>query len=215
VVRGDGDLIASHGVRPFEVVLNDVWTAISGSLLNGDGARDENAPPTEQTQPTQLRLNHVTAYLAGNLVRLRAGNLKQVTAVRVEPTDCIFQAAGSKSAVHLEGPNPGSEILDSLVQWNAKNNIYGGFEYRLDNQPPDGMPAPAIGRTEWLRREASSGSRILQMPVLIPQGDVVLTQTVPKQFERKSSVVSNQGAAFDNLPKLGMEAPSRSDGKTD
>jgi serine/threonine protein kinase len=215
VVRGDGDLIASHGVRPFEADLNNVWTAISGSLLNGDGARDENASPTEQPQLTQFRLNHVTAYLAGNLVRLRAGNLKQVTAVRVEPTDCIFQAAGSKSVVHLEGPNPGPGIMESLISWSPKNNIYGGFEYRLDNQPPDGMAAPPIGTSEWSRQEVGSGSQISKMAVLTPSGDVVLTQSFPKQFTLKSHVVLSQGVMPDLLPKLSVEAPSRTDGKTD
>src|SRR5262249_10944867 len=114
---------------------------------------DDNTTSTEQAQATQLRLNHVTAYLGGNLVRLKSGNLKHVTAVRVDSSYCIFQAAGSKSVVHLDGPNPGSAIMESLVSWNAQNNIYGGFENRLDNQPPDGMAAPAIGTSEWSRQE--------------------------------------------------------------
>jgi serine/threonine protein kinase len=214
-VRGDGDLITSHAVRPFEAEVNNVWTALSGSLLYSDGVRDENAMPAEPVSATQLKLTQVTAYLPGYMLRLRADKMKYLTPVSVVSLNSIFQAAGVKSLVHLEGPNPGAEILKSLVQWNAKNNIYGGFEFRLDNQPPsDQMPAPPIGKTEWQRQPDETNPQIIQS-ALTPPGDLTLIRALPDQFRLKENIAAGQGAVLGSLPKPGAESPQRSDGKSE
>jgi serine/threonine protein kinase len=203
VVRGEGDLIESHAVRPFELEVNNVWTALSGSLLNSDGVRDENAPPPEQAQAVTVKFRQVTGYVASNLVRMRSGSLKHMTPIIVETDRCIFQSAGAKSLVHLEGPNPGSALIRSLVQWNAQNNVYGGFDFFQDHQPPgDATPAPPIGLQQW--RSVEMTSRIDQMAVLIPSGDVALLQAVPSKFNLKSIIAGGQGAVMDTLPKLGQ-----------
>jgi hypothetical protein len=215
MIRGNGDLIASHAVRPFEADMNNVWLALSGSILNNDVTRDENTPP-EQMQSAQLRLKQVTAYLAGHLLRLRAAQFKNMTPVRVDSASCIFQAAGGKSLVHLEGPNPGEELTKTLLQWSAKDNIYGGFDNLVDNQTFDGlMGAPPVGRKEWSTRPGEQNPRILQMAVLTPSGDLIITEAMPKQFKVKSDIAAGQGAVLDDLPRQETDAAPRGDGKTE
>jgi hypothetical protein len=216
VVRGDGDLIASHAVRPFEADVHNVWLALSGSILNDDGIRDESTPPPEQAQAVQLRLKQVTAYLAGYLLRLHAAQFKNMTPVRVDSANCIFQAAGVKSLVHLEGPDPGADLMKTLILWSAQSNIYGEFQNLQDHQPPDDtMPALPIGKNDWSRRNGETNPRILQMSVLTPRGDLVITQAIPEQFKLKSDIAAGQGAAIDALPRQGTEAAPRGDGKTE
>jgi serine/threonine protein kinase len=214
VVRGEGDLVSSHAVRPYEAELSNLWTALSGSLLNSDGARDENSPPPEQA--VQLRLRQVTAYMAGYLVRMRAGNLKHATPIRVDSAFCIFQSAGIKSLIHLEGPNPGEDMMKSLIQWSAEKNIYGEFENLQDNQPADdSMPAPSIGQREWPTRPGENSPQISRMQVLVPAGAVVLLQATPGQFKLRSNVAAGQGANPDTLPKPGGEPVPRIESKSD
>ncbi|HMF14861.1 MAG TPA: hypothetical protein VKE94_21245, partial [Gemmataceae bacterium] len=141
LVRGDGDLIVCHSSRPLEADITNVWAALSGAFLACETARDENAPRPDADQPTQLRLKQVTAYLMGHLIRLRAAreagtetklSFKSVTPVRIDPANCIFQAASGKSLVHLEGPDPGDDLMKILVQWNpTSSNSYGTFDTML------------------------------------------------------------------------------------
>jgi hypothetical protein len=216
LIRGDGDLIASHAARPVTIDANNVWMALAGSLLSCDGARDETAPRPEPDQPTQATLKQVTAYLGGNLLRLRAPrdrDFKSVTPVRVDSANCIFQAApGSKSLLHLEGPDPGQDLMKSLVQWSADFNWYGAFEYLLDNQSNGpAMPAPSIGRSAWSSWAGETNSQIQQMNVLTPQRSEPLTQALPEHFKLKSEVPAGRGAVLDTLPRPNTDAGPRNE----
>jgi serine/threonine protein kinase len=215
LIRGDGDLIASHATRPFEVDVTNVWMALAGSLLSCDGARDESAPRPETDQTTRVGLKQVTAYLTGNLVRLRAPrdrDFKSVTPVRVDSANCIFQAAGSKSLLHLEGPDPGQDSMKSLVQWSADSNWYGGFENLLDNQANGpAVPAPPIGRIAWLEWPGEKDPHPSQMNVLTPQRSDPLTLALPGHFKLKSDVPAGKGAALDALPRPNSDSGPRSE----
>jgi serine/threonine protein kinase len=216
LIRGDGDLIASHGTRPVMIDVTNVWMALAGSILSCDGARDETAQRADTDQPTQLGLKQVTAYLGGNLLRLRDPrdrDFKSVTPVQVVSANCIFQAGGSnKSLVHLEGPDPGQELLKSLVQWSADSNWYGGFENLLDNQTNGStMPAPPIGRIAWMEWPGEKDPHPLQMPVLTPQGSDPLTQALPEHFKLKSDVPAGRGAVLVTLPRPNTDAGPRNE----
>src|SRR5262249_32004285 len=101
LIRGEGDLIASHATRPFEADLNNLLIALSGSILTCDGSREEGAPPPEQ--PIVVRMRQVTAYVGGYALRVQAKtDFNGMLSMQVEPSNCIFQAAGGKSLVHLE-----------------------------------------------------------------------------------------------------------------
>jgi hypothetical protein len=226
LVRGDGDLIACHVSRPFEADVSNVWAALSGAFLNCDAGRDEAATRSDADQPAQLRLKQVTAYLVGYLVRLRATreagtesklSFKSVTPVRVESANCIFQAAGSKSLVHLEGPDPGDDLMKTLVQWNASSNSYGTFDNMLDNQPlDDSMPHRPVGRIEWSNYKGESNAQIVTMPVLTAlRSDVPLTSSLPDNFRLKTEVPPGRGAVLETLPRPNTETGSRSDGRSE
>jgi serine/threonine protein kinase len=222
LVRGNGDLIACHASRPFEADLTNVWAAMSGAFLNCDPARDDSAPRPDADQPTQLRLKQVTAYLVGYLVRVRAGrevgtetkvSFKSVTPVRVDSANCIFQSAGGKSLVHLEGPDPGDDLMKTLIQWSAASNSYGTFDTMLDNQPlDDSMPHRPVGRIEWSSYKGESNPQIVQMPVLTAaRSDLPLTSLLPESFRIKSDVPPARGAVAEALPRPYSEAGSRSE----
>jgi hypothetical protein len=214
LIRGDGDLIVCHASRAFEADITNVWAALSGSLFNCDGAREESAPPPEQ--PAQLHFKQVTAYLAGHLARLRAvQNFKGVTPLQIDSANSVFQAAGGKSLFHLEGPDPGEDRIKLLIDWKADNNVYGGFDNLLDNQPlDDKMPASPIGPNEWSKREGESHGRILKMRVLTRlRPELPLTQAVPDDFRLKADV-HGQGALTDTLPRPNAESQPRADVKT-
>src|SRR5262249_40656012 len=189
--------------RPFEAEVVNVWAALSGGLLSSDGARDDSAPRPDAEQFIQLRLRQATAYLAGSLVRLRAiRDFKSVTPLRVESANCVFQSAGNKSLVHLDGPNPGEELMKSLVAWSAESNWYGGFENLLDNQTNgETMAAPSVGRIAWSRRQGETDSQILQMAVLTALPAEPLTLALPEQFRLNAAVPTGRGAVIDSLPR--------------
>jgi serine/threonine protein kinase len=212
LIRGEGDLIACHATRPFEVELNNVFAALSGSILTCDGSREEGAPTPEQ--PIVLRMTQVTAYVAGYALRVHAkSDFNSMPAVQVDSKDCVFQAAGGKSLVHLEGPDPG-ERINALLLWKAENNIYGLFENLMDNQPfDDKMPAPPIGPIEWPKRANESRPRFMKDAVLTLVRELPLTQVLPESFRVKTQVQAGQGAVGNTLARPYSATSSQNEGK--
>jgi hypothetical protein len=212
LVRGEGDLIAAHAARPFEVELNNVFVALSGAVLSCDGSREEGAAPPDQ--PILLRLKQTTAYVAGYVVRLHAvRDFNGVTPVQVEAANCLFQAAGGKALMHLEGPDPG-ERIKTLIAWKAENNVYGGFENLLDNQPfDDKMPAAPIGPIEWPKRADESHPKILPKTAVLTYLRTDLTLAVPEDFRVRGEAQAGQGAVWGDLARPYSEKSPSSESK--
>jgi hypothetical protein len=168
------------------------------------------------TDPTQLRLKQVTAYLAGYLARLHTDrDFKSMPPVQVDSANSVFQAAGSNRAlIHLEGPDPGEDRIKTLLVWRPEHNVYGGYENLLDNQASDGrMPAMPIGQREWGRREDSK-STIRSTPVLqSSRGDGPMAQALPQHFRLRAELQAGQGAALESLPVPSGEGRPKDDGE--
>jgi serine/threonine protein kinase len=212
LVRGEGDLVISRAGRPFELEATNTWAALAGSLLNCEGAREESPAATEQS--IQVRLQQVTAYLLQHLVRIYAAqDLKNAVPVQVESKNCLFQATGGKSLVHLEGPDPGEDRMRSLVQWKPEHNAYG-VESLVDNQPPnDEMPGRPVSAKEWQKLAGELNSRFSpQMPILqLLRTDLPLTQALPQNFRLRSDLPQGFGAVADALPLPTPSAVSKSE----
>jgi serine/threonine protein kinase len=206
LLRGQGDWIVSHTGKPFDMTANNVWVALTGSVLSCDAPRDENTPGPDQ--PIHMRLNQVTAAAMQYLVWLRATqDFKAATRVEASATNCIFQATNGKSLLHLEGPpDPGEDRIKELIAWKPNQNSYSGFDNLLDNQPPmDKMPASPITRREWPDWPGEVDSKF-NFPPKPPAMELVrpelpLALVLPEHFKLRTSVPAGRGAVVEAIPR--------------
>jgi hypothetical protein len=214
LVRGQGDLAAVRPSRPFDLELTGSVVALDGSLLNVDGS-PKDPPPNEHNQ--MVRLVHVTAYLTGNLLRLRAkGGKGLVPTVVQRATDNLFVAVGAKPAafIQCEGLDSGEQMTRLCLWKDGSHNAYLNYETMLDSPrtPPydpdiwkkpdnanvsDAEPLFSRGKFEWDR-------------------DRPLSQTVPGDFKRVRTMdakidLQKYGADLERLPPLAAPVKAEED----
>ena len=121
-IRGDGDLIDCQTSRPLDLKASNTLAVLKGSFLNVEVGSD--APAAAPTGQMTLTLTHMTTYLTGNLIHLRAGkDYHTLAPVRCTPTDCLFFAAAKEpqSLVHLDDSDYEKDaIRDKLILWSAR-----------------------------------------------------------------------------------------------
>ncbi|HMF18048.1 MAG TPA: hypothetical protein VKE98_12625, partial [Gemmataceae bacterium] len=132
LVRGDGDLIRIQASRPLDLDLDNSLVALSGSLLS---VRSNKETPVD---PVNLKLNHVSAFLAEQLVHLGSSPLgKSLAITKVDAKDSLFVALGGKSLVHLDGIDIEEGQLGKVLAWSGNHNAYSGFDMMLDQKRPE------------------------------------------------------------------------------
>jgi serine/threonine protein kinase len=198
-VRGEGTMLSARGGRPGELDLENSLVALTGSLLDVDCLRESPAA----SGVLLARLNQVTTYLQGNLLRLRAGkDLRSLTPLQVKPSNCLFLPApptADRVLVHLEGPEGDEAMLRDKITWGEEgnSNAYGGFSCWLDHQSAEEgkMPEP-FDRSRWKtfsKESTIATGRLAQAPA----ADVPFTQMLPPQFRPAEEAVSQVYGVLD------------------
>jgi len=205
-VRGEGELVWVRSSRPFDLDCANSLIALTGSLLNIEAARDD-APAAVAGQSANVKLSHLTAFLGGYLVRLKAGrDLKSLVPVHCKPiTDCLFVAADKKTTlIHLDGPSASDDKMKTLVQWEGgKNNYYSDFDHMLDQQPPENSPEmsdPPYGQDKWKAFTGESDGKFASVKFTEPAAGK-LSQATPANFKVRDADPLAAGVEINDLPR--------------
>jgi hypothetical protein len=215
-VRGEGDLVWIRASRPFDFECGNSLIALTGSLLNVE-AGSGDAPTAAAGQTTNVKLSHLTAYLGGCLVRLKAGReSKSLIPIHCNGvSDCLFAAANKKtSLIHLDGPSSNEERMKALVQWGGgKNNAYSDFDSMLDQQPddPTEMPDSPYGQKEWRAFTGENDGRFTRVKFADPPEIDKLAQTTPANFKVRDADPPLVGVEIKDLPRPGIGDERRPD----
>ncbi len=190
-VRGDGDLVAAHASRTFDLEVNESLVALTGSLLNVDTTAAKDAPAATTTKEISVRLTQMTAYLGGHLVRLRAANLSSLLPVHCAPVKSLLVSAYNhkKALLHLEAGPMDGEAARRRLPWNGDGNTYANFYTMLDQQAGEsGAPMKATS-DKWQESDVGSHSDDVRFPdPLGPEdGGISLAEVLPKHFLLKNA----------------------------
>ncbi len=188
-IRGQGDLVSARASRPFDLDVKDSLAALTGSLLDVEAGTKE--APAPSGKEIQLRLNQVTAYLGGHLVRLRAANVNSLVPVHCNAVKCLFVSASDhrKALLLVEaGPAESTEPTRARMPWQADGNNYANFSHMLDQQAGTKGDPQRAENDKW--KENDTGSKVVDdvkfVGNLWPSGDVVPAAASPGDFEVKS-----------------------------
>jgi serine/threonine protein kinase len=212
-VRGEGDLLWARASRPSELEVKNTVVALSGSLLKVEAAREAVTVGGVMV----ARLTHLTTYLQGPLLHVRAGkDLNGVTAIQCKPDGCLFLPAppiNDRVLVHLEGPEGEETALRSKLTWGEEggSNAYGGFGCLLDYQgPEEGMKPPPFSMDQWKNFSGEGSIKHIARLAAPPAGDISFTQLLPTHF-RPDDLPERFGALVTTLPlPRGSSVPFRS-----
>jgi serine/threonine protein kinase len=215
-VRGEGELVWVRSSRPFDLDCANSLIALTGSLLNIEAARDDALPVTAG-QSVNVKLSHLTAYLGGYLVRLKAGrDLKSLVPVHCKPiADCLFVAADKKTLIHLDGPSANDDKMKTLVQWEGcKNNYYSDYDHMIDQQPPDNsseMSDPPYGPDKWKALTGESDGKFVSVKFAVQAELDKLSQATPANFKVRDAEPPAVGVEINDLPRPGGGDETRPD----
>jgi hypothetical protein len=206
-VRGKGELVAVRSSRQFRLQVDKSLVVLDGDFLTVKGnARDVAIQP-----PAVLTLSHVTTYLTGHLLWLRATSAEQsaknskglVQTQIASATDCLFAAAAGRSLIHLDGvdqPEP-------YFAWTEnRGNLFSNFNRFLDQQAPNDeiMPRQPYDRSRWESFTSPVNPRYDRVRFAAALSvDSPLTNVSPTDFRALGdggSNVQDYGAAIKELP---------------
>lgn len=124
LIRGDGDLFAIRHAEPARLAIKQSVVALSGTLLTARG----NSEMTHENAQLELRLEHVTAVLAGGLIRLDSGNMpRKLLPVQVSASNSIFSNSAGVPFVAMTGNSPPQDFHE-LLFWVGQNNFYDRYQ---------------------------------------------------------------------------------------
>jgi serine/threonine-protein kinase len=124
LIRGEADLFVVRHAEPARLAVKQSVVALQGSLLS---SRGHSEAPHENAQ-LELRLEHVTAVLAGGLVRLDSGNMpRRLLPVQVSASNSIFSNAGGVPLIGMMGNSPPQDF-HALLFWAGQNNFYDRYQ---------------------------------------------------------------------------------------
>jgi hypothetical protein len=202
VIRGSGDLVSARASRPFELEVNDSLAAVTGSLLNVDaGPRVTDAP---QKPEIPVRLNQVTAYLGGHLVRLRAASLGSLMPVHCLPSKSLIVCAGSRRALlHVEAGPKDIDGARKRLPMSGNGNTYANFSCMLDQQPGDiESTTTAVTQEGWKDYESETRFEEVKFAgkLWTDAGDLSAADVAPKDFVVMTGPKDGKGAPLQRLP---------------
>ena len=124
LIRGDGDLFVVRHAEPARLAIRQSVIALSGTLLTTRG----NSEMTHENAQIELRLEHVTAVLAGGLIRLDSGNMpRKLLPVQVAASNCIFSNSSGAPFVAMTGNAPPQDFHE-LLFWGGQNIFYDRYQ---------------------------------------------------------------------------------------
>jgi serine/threonine-protein kinase len=125
LVRGSGDLFVIKSLEPARLSVKDSIVALQGSLLRSVGMMGSTPP---EGGATELRIDHVTMALAGNLLQFDSGYLpRKSLPLQVSMSNSIVESISEQPLVSMTGEGP-SPSMRSLLSWSGQKNFYDGFE---------------------------------------------------------------------------------------
>ncbi len=207
-VRGDGDLVACPMSRPLAVDATNTLAVLKGSFLSVDAG--SSVPPAASDQTTDqmtLTLKKMTAYLGGNLVRLRTKD--SLTPVHCVATDCLFVGAAREPLIEVNEMDLSQVLEDKdlarLLTWTGGGRIeYGNYDTMLDQTPPAAGMAMPIGaarwETVWGQNTGDKQVKLFRWAVPPPTGDEPFDTAVTSQF-RPLEATDSCGADVDALDR--------------
>jgi serine/threonine protein kinase len=152
-VRGDGDLITVRGGRGFDLAMDNVLAALSGSLLNVEANREEISGAAAQA--IQAQIENTTAYLGEHFARFRGNkDVRGLPHLEVKPAaKSVFISAntGSHAFIHLDGLEATDQQVRQILSWESRGGLrYANFMQMLDQSPKDDrMPPPPFSQEKW------------------------------------------------------------------
>jgi serine/threonine protein kinase len=152
LVRGEGDLVAGPGGRPFELTATNTAVVLKGSVVSLEAPADAKEAPPGQVGVT---LRQVTALLNGNLVRLHGGkDMKGLLPVKCAPNHCLFVTpkAVPQPLFHFDGlPDLDETAVHAKVSWDGDGNGYVNYTTMLDQAQTDDsmMMTPPVNTENW------------------------------------------------------------------
>lgn len=139
LVRGDGDLFLVRHAEPARLAVNQSVVALQGALLSARGSSESS----HENAQLELRLDHVTAVLAGGLVRLDSGNTpRKLLPVQVSASNSIFSNGAATPLIGMTGNSPPQDF-HALLSWVGQNNFYDRYQTLWSIVSTEGM-----GRSE-------------------------------------------------------------------
>ena len=123
-IRGDADLFLVRHAEPVRLAIKQSVVALQGTLLL---ARGHNESSHENAQ-LELRLEHVTAVLAGGLIRLDSGSLpRKILPIQVNASNSIFANTAGAPLVAMTGNSPPQDF-HGLLFWAGQNNFFDRYQ---------------------------------------------------------------------------------------
>ncbi len=197
-VRGEGDLIKVLVSRPLELIVENSLLDLRGSLLSVKGNPKELAKDF-----ANIKLTHVSSFLTGPLVRLRAAPKGEgLIKTKVEAKDSLFVAVAGKPLVDLDGVDTDDNHLRVYVNWTGSRNAFSGFKSYLEQRPQETPLAPIrYDERSWRIFTMDEDSRFLPSKMVLVDLKIKSEPTVDLQ---------NTGANLDSsqLPPLTPPRPN-------
>jgi len=206
LIRGKGDGVWCRSSRAFRVEMSHSLVALTGSLVNIEGPRDEGAM-VEGRSPVLLDMKNVTTCLNEHLLHLRgARDLKSFTPMQCKATNCLFTSLAGKTLVHLEGMETTEDKLKERLTWEGSNNVYGNFQEMLDQKPSGTeMRPPSFGENTWKTFSGESDARFAKVKFSTAPETATLSRSKADQF--KTTDVSDIGATLEQIPTPPTDEP--------
>ena len=124
LLRGDGDLFLMRHSEQARLAIKQSVVALSGTLLTARGSSEA----AHENAQLELRLEHVTAVLAGGLIRLDSGNMpRKLLPVQVSASNSIFSNSSGVPFVAMTGNAPPQDFHE-LLFWVGQNNFYDRYQ---------------------------------------------------------------------------------------
>ena len=205
-VRGHGDLFLVRHTKPARLTLRDTVVALDGTLLRVEGHSEK---PAEQTL-IELRLDHVTAVLGQNLVRLDSGDLpRELSPVKVNAHNNVLTTFGNSGLIATAG-NTSYADFRKLFAWKGEKNFYDRckifWSFASGSEP--------LGFDEWKNNAMNSDVGASNEKLVWVAGRADLSQATPESFtlDRQSDEPNaavgaatdgnDAGADASKLPRL-------------
>jgi hypothetical protein len=210
LIRGDGDLLAVRGSRPFVLEVDGSLAVLHGSLVNVEGLK-----PQDNSGTAKVALNATTTYLQDHLVSLRARSGKSLVYTDVQAENCVFAAAGGRPLVRIEGPDT-EDQMRRVFAWHGKGNTYSGYDKLLEQPAAEGGVPIRYDQDRWktFANETDPEPRFVQLKFAVPDSEAAFRQAVPPQFRIKATpgLEVNGGAPLQQLPAPAAVEPAPADG---
>lgn len=124
LVRGEADLFLVRTIMPARLSLKESIVALGGTLLRTTGG----SGATETGPRLDLRLEHVTALLAGGLLKLDSSDAsRRFPHIQVSAFNNIFTTSSRDALISMSGNAPPQDFRP-LLHWTGRKNFYDRFE---------------------------------------------------------------------------------------